>query len=346
MSYLPLQVTHPIADGLISLDHRNDSARKPAAMVPTSSLLPSHSPRIAGEDERHVEALAESDAPLPPIVVHRSTMRVVDGMHRLRAAALRSQERIAVQFFEGNEEDAFVLAVELNSAHGLPLSRADRACAAARIIASHPQWSDRRIAAVTGLAASSVAAMRPRSTEKSEQLTKRVGRDGRSRPLNPAEGRIRASRLLAAKPGSTLKEVAEESGVSLATAKDVRDRVRAGKDPLPPRLRSAARTQPGPTGIDERPADPSHALLHTSPPDLDFVLRQIAKDPSMRTDAGRCLAQLLRTHALVDESKWCRLAAGVPGHRAAAVAQAARVCAEQWLRLAREVEASSHEALG
>lgn len=346
MSCRPLKAPTVTADRANGIEYRNTSVFTPAVMVPISLLLPSHSPRIAGEDESHVETLAESDAPLPPIVVHRSTMRVVDGMHRVRAAALRSEERIAVQFFEGDEDDAFVLAVQLNSVHGLPLNQADRASAAARIIASHPQWSDRRIATVTGLAASSIATMRPRSTEQTEQLKKRVGRDGRARPLNAAEGRIRASRLLADRPGSTLKEVAEESGVSIATVKDVRDRVRAGKDPLPPRLRRAE-TQGDRNDIGTAPsAGRSHALRQTSPSDLDFVLRGMVRDPSMRTEAGRALVHLLRTHAIVDQAKWCRLAAGVPGHRAAAVAQAARVCAEQWLRLAREVESCGHEALG
>ena len=64
--------------------------------VPVSSLLSGDSPRLAGENLEHVQLLAVVQG-LPPILVHRSTMRVIDGMHRLRAAKLRGDETIAVR---------------------------------------------------------------------------------------------------------------------------------------------------------------------------------------------------------------------------------------------------------
>ncbi|MBW5420699.1 hypothetical protein GKQ77_03825 [Streptomyces sp. BG9H] len=315
--------------------------RQVTQTVPLSVLLPSDSPRVAGEDEKHIERLAGLDTPLPPILVHRSTMRVIDGMHRLRAAALRGMDRIAVEFFEGDEEEAFVLAVKLNAAHGLPLSQTDRAHAAARIIASRPHWSDRRIASVTGLAPGSIAALRTRSTEQNKQLKKRVGRDGRLRPLNPTEGRMRASRLLDAKPSSTLKEIAEAAGISAATAKDVRDRVRAGKDPLPPRLRRDAGTRQGPPEpVTPSPRTPQH-MRQAASAGGESALVSLHRDPSMRTDAGRALLQLLQAHSIRDEGRLHWLAESVPAHRRAAMAQAARACAERWLRLAKVIEADS-----
>ncbi|WP_214415751.1 ParB/RepB/Spo0J family partition protein [Sphaerisporangium fuscum] len=118
-------------------------------LVAVSDLLPADSPRLEGENPDHVRLLAESEEEFPPIVVHRPTMRVVDGMHRLRAAVLRGAERVRVLFIDGvDEADLFVLAVEANIAHGLPLTLADRRAAAARIVASKPQFSDRAIAAV------------------------------------------------------------------------------------------------------------------------------------------------------------------------------------------------------
>ncbi|MGP3924211.1 streptomycin biosynthesis protein [Streptomyces sp. 8N616] len=278
---------------------------------------------MSGEDTEHVRLLAGLDSELPPIVVHRRTMRVVDGMHRVRAAESRGEERIAVHLFDGTEEDAFVLAVKLNSANGLPLSQADRGRAAARILASHPHWSDRRIAEVTGLAAGTVAAMRKRSTDRFDQLKKRVGRDGRARPVDPAEGRIRASESLLAHPDSPLREIAAAAGISIATAKDVRDRIHLGKDPLPARLRHAAAEA---------------AVPQTELAVVETELPSMRKDPSMRTEAGRALIQLLSAHSIGDRNKWRRLAGSVPGHRTEAVAQAARACAEQWLRLASELE--------
>src|SRR5687768_2708992 len=82
--------------------------------VTVNSLVASDSPRLNGESMTHAQALANSDASLPPIVVHRRTMRVIDGMHRLRAARLRGQHEIDVRFFDGSEEDAFVIAVAAN----------------------------------------------------------------------------------------------------------------------------------------------------------------------------------------------------------------------------------------
>jgi hypothetical protein len=35
---------------------------------------------------------------LPPILVHRATNRIIDGMHRLEAAKLRGDETISVRF--------------------------------------------------------------------------------------------------------------------------------------------------------------------------------------------------------------------------------------------------------
>jgi ParB-like chromosome segregation protein Spo0J len=57
--------------------------------VSIESLAESGSPRLAGQNEEHARLLAESGLELPPIVVHRPTRRVIDGMHRLAAARLR-----------------------------------------------------------------------------------------------------------------------------------------------------------------------------------------------------------------------------------------------------------------
>ena len=73
--------------------------------------------------------------------------------------------------------------------HGMPLTRADRKAAAQRIVMIRPQWSDRAIAAVGGLSAKTVGAIRRRSTEEIPQSNARLGGDGRVRPLAAADGR-------------------------------------------------------------------------------------------------------------------------------------------------------------
>jgi hypothetical protein len=117
-------------------------------------------------------------------------MKVIDGMHRLSAAIRRDEKLIDIRFFDGTEAEAVVLSVELNSAHGLPLSLADRTAAANRIMIMQEQWSDSRIAAVVGLSASTVGEVRRRSTVQNIQLVGSVGRDGRVRPRDGARGRL------------------------------------------------------------------------------------------------------------------------------------------------------------
>ncbi|MFI1567452.1 ParB/RepB/Spo0J family partition protein [Streptomyces sp. NPDC020490] len=309
-------------------------------LIPVRSLAAADSPRLAGEIEEHARTLAESQAVLPPIVVHRPTMRVVDGMHRLRAAVLRGDESIEVRFVEGTAEDAFVLAVKLNAEHGMPLSRQDRVAAALRIMGSHPVWSDRRIAAVTGLSPGAVGSLRARAGGTS-QLTLRIGRDGRKRPVDGAAGRLAASRVIAETPDASLREIASRAGIAVATARDVRRRMRLGQDPVTPKLR--------PNGLDttETVSERSEASAPTpSPFGWKSMLSSMRRDPSLRmSQIGRTLLQLLGAHLLTAEQRQDLIGA-IPAHRAADVAQMARFCAARWLQFAEDVEGSAPAARG
>lgn len=131
----------PVSEDLDGVLLAGDSLA--AVLVDVDLLLAADSPRLEGESLAHARMLAGLGAALPPIVVHRDTMRVIDGMHRLRAAVLRGDAEIEVRFFDGSAAAAFVAGVEANIAHGLPLSAADRRAAARRILGSYPQWSDR-----------------------------------------------------------------------------------------------------------------------------------------------------------------------------------------------------------
>jgi ParB-like chromosome segregation protein Spo0J len=200
-----------------------------AVAVPVLSLRPADSPRLNGEDKAHIARLAETEGPLPPILVDRRTMRVVDGMHRLMAASLQGREMIDVVFFDGNEADMFLRAVQENVAHGLPLPQADRRAAAERIIASHPQMSDRAISHSVGLAAKTIAAIRKHLIEEVPQSNARLGRDGKVRPLDSGIGRRRAAELLTEQPEASLRDVARAAGISPATVLDVRKRLERGE---------------------------------------------------------------------------------------------------------------------
>ncbi|MBW4720399.1 ParB/RepB/Spo0J family partition protein [Saccharothrix sp. SC076] len=298
--------------------------------VHIAALLPADSPRVNGEDERHTRVLSEVDIELPPIVVHRQTMRVIDGMHRLRAALARGERTIEARFFNGTTEDAFVLSVELNSGTGLPLSATDRAAAASRIIASHPHWSDRWIAEVAGVATRTVRALRRRATGDEQRLNTRVGRDGRVRPLSSAAGRRRAMAVLADRPSASLREIAREAGIAVGTARDVRERFLRGDDPVPAQQRRAA-PEPAP-GLPVVPPRKTPALAH------------LRADPSLRfTELGRTLLRLLDAHSRGSD-EWDRLAGAVPAHCAESVAEAAQACADAWHYFAGQVSRPDRRA--
>ncbi|MFF5211924.1 ParB/RepB/Spo0J family partition protein [Streptosporangium sp. NPDC000396] len=306
--------------------------------IPLDVLLPADSPRSAGEDMAHLHALTEVEGTLPPITVHYPTMRVIDGMHRLRAARLRGDGTIDVRFFEGSERDAFVLAVRLNIAHGLPLSRADRAAAAVRIIESHPEWSDRMIASVSGMSRKAVAAIRGRSTGGGLHLNTRTGVDGRVRPLNAADGRRLAFQLMSEQPDASLREIAKRAGIAVATARDVQQRARRGQDPVPPKLRKA--DGDGASRLHEEAVGRGDEDLPTEV-SLDGMISTLCKlkrDPSLRfSESGRTLLRLLDSMSVLSSEEGLRLASSVPPHCTERLAQAARACAQAWLYFAREV---------
>ena len=203
--------------------------------VPVLSLRPADSPRLNGEDKAHIARLAETDAPLPPILVDRRTMRVIDGMHRLMAASLQGLETIEVVFFDGSEADVFLRAVQENVMHGLPLSLADRRAAAERIVTSHPQMSDRAIGRTTGLAAKTVAAIRKRTCDTNAAVG-RTGRRGRESPSARQRKRPPAGCGTAGQqPQASLRNVARAVGISAATVLDVRKRLERGESPVPRR---------------------------------------------------------------------------------------------------------------
>jgi transcriptional regulator with XRE-family HTH domain len=326
------------------------------APVPISALLPGESPRSQGVDGEHVARLADLEVPLPPILVRRSDMRVVDGMHRLLAALIQGREAIDVEFFEGSAEDAFLRGVEANVTHGLPLSLADRRAAASRIVVSHPQMSDRAIARASGLGAKAVAAIRRRSTDAGPLLNARIGRDGRIRPLTCIEGRWRAAKVMAENPNASLREVARIAGISPATASDVRKRIRAGEPPAAVRPQAAESLEASASAAATAASEDSARILPSGPdghrsrghrarptqPNSNLVLEKLLRDPSLRLkEEGRHLLRLLQQNALAE---WSGLNAAVPPHCKTLVGSLARQYAADWLQFAERLDERERSA--
>lgn len=317
--------------GTLSQSWSQDTAAKqtqldqvPAVRVAIDSLVIADSPRLRGENEEHIQTLANVQGELPPITVHRASMRVLDGMHRLRAAEACGHTEIAVRFFDGNDADAFVIAVKSNIAHGLPLSLADRKVAATRIITSHPQWSDRLIASVTGLASGTIAEIRRKPGGPAVSTNMRIGRDGRCRPTNSAERRQMASKLLADDPQLSLRQVAKIAGISPETVRDIRGELH-DKDSTPPGQGQPQR-QEHPSQDKKLPGHHGHIV----PGDLNQVMRQLKSDPTLRgTETGRMLLRLLDIHGINSE-KWDELCDNIPAHCKGIVANMALGCAKAW----------------
>jgi len=303
--------------------------------IPIRMLQSADSPRLNGEDRDHIARLMEiGPDSCPPILVHFDSLRVIDGMHRLRAATLLGQEEVEVEYFQGSDDEAFLLAVRENTLHGLPLTIADRRTAAARIMGTHPFLSDRAIARHAGLSHKTVAAIRSSECPGSG-CSERVGVDGRARPVSSHDGRRRALELVTSRPQASLREIAAAAGISLGTAHDVRKRIERGADPVNvgPRPRSdRPGSAPGNAG---KSPDRGRTAWHVSTADL---VQSLARDPKLKyTDAGRSLLRWLSSHA-VGMDDWRKLADAVPPHRALDLATMAQQCAETWREFGLELK--------
>ncbi|MGV0160517.1 ParB N-terminal domain-containing protein [Mycobacterium colombiense] len=310
----------------------------PVENVPIAAIHSSHSPRKIKANERHIEILAQSPVPLPPIVIHRTSMRVIDGVHRLRATQLRGHDSIAAKFFEGSDAEAFALAVHLNVTHGLPLTLSERKAAARRILLANPHRSDRSIGVLTGVSNKTVAMLRKCLTGEDSHLDVRLGRDGKSRPISPINGRRRAAEFLSTNPAASLREIARTAGVSVSTARDVRARFERGENPLPDSLAKTSSSRPEPDGhaSQDTSAGGRHGR-HRGAPDHD-LLERLRNDPAVRfSDRGRRLVRLLSTD-MAAIGAVNAIAENIPVHCSGTVAEIARRNACAWQEVANKFE--------
>ncbi|MFJ8490544.1 ParB N-terminal domain-containing protein [Streptomyces sp. NPDC094038] len=313
---------------------RPDPVLSQVHSVPVTALAPADSPRAEDVDLAYARSLMEIGE-LPPILVNRRTLRVVDGMHRLTAALLAGRPEIDVRFFDGDERETFVASVRANLHHGRRLSQQERSAAARRVLTAYPEWSNRAIAQATGLSTKTVAILRTRSSGDGPQLNTRVGRDGRTRPVDPSAGRERAAAYLRAHPDASLRRIASAAGVSVGTARDVRARVERGEDPVPVRRAAASGEAAPPAAV--APADAPVRPARRRAPATD-PLAALARDPSVRfSDPGRQLLRMLDNRALLG-AEGAVLADALPGHCRAALIAAVHQHIDLWLAFAGLLE--------
>jgi ParB-like chromosome segregation protein Spo0J len=341
----------------------------PVRELPLNSLGRGFFLRGTGTDKAHVQMLAEvaTFGELPPILVQRNSLRVIDGMHRLEAAKARGEKFIRARVINCTDNDAYILAVKANTLHGLPLSRADRTSSARRILDWHPDWSDRAIGIATGLSAKTVAGIRRESADEIQQFTKRLGRDGKRRPVTALEGRKRAAEYITAWPDASLREVARETDVSLGTVQDVRARMRRGLDPvtasggdrrLAPAEGTAIRAVPtgqpipGPaehsgarTALLPSRIGPQPGRRAVQPPTWPQIAPKLACDPSLRyTEGGRAFLRWMSAH-MMNTSQWREFADAVPSHWLDDLSTVAEQASEEWRDFAEHLRSRQAEAV-
>jgi hypothetical protein len=203
--------------------------------VPIEEVTVGEGVRSRGLDESHVALLMEMAGQWPPIVLWGERNLVVDGAHRVAAARRLGHGRVAAVRFYGTSDEAFVESVRRNVDHGLPLSVVDRRRAARRVLGRHPEWSDRRIAAVCGLSGKTVARLRrdrvvsvEDTAVPSVETERRVGKDGKARPVRSGQVRERIQRALEENPLGSLRSIATAAGACPETVRSVRARLGAG----------------------------------------------------------------------------------------------------------------------
>jgi hypothetical protein len=343
-----------ILDGSVNPNLLSVIDKLPETSVPVSSLVPGFHLRQDGTSAAHVRLLADAagSVKLPSILVRKRDLHIIDGMHRVEVAKLRSEWTISARIVDCTDEEALVLAVKSNTLHGLPLTRSDRVSGAKRILATHPDWSDRAVAGITGLSAKSIASLRNSSTGDIQFPGKRLGRDGKRRPVMPGEGRLRASEYIRTHPAASLREVSRETDVSLGTVHDVRERLRReANDPAPAQPRPAgwsahyngsALHPAGRTGNGS-----AAAVMSKTPPPVISIHRvsgagnpagfawpeisvKLARDPAIRyTEGGRAFLRWMGVHSM-QADEWQEFIDAIPQHWLEDVRRMATTMSEEW----------------
>jgi ParB-like chromosome segregation protein Spo0J len=300
------------------------------ASIQLRSLWADRMLRLGDLDREHVHRLVETGGEWPPLLVRRQDLGVIDGAHRLAAARELGLEAVEVELFDGSETEALVEALRRNVSHGLPLTLIERKGGARQLLCARPEWSDRMIGRLCGLAAGTVKSLRVAIGEGAPVVPRerRIGRDGRARPARPAEQRRRIMEALRANPGVSARAIAHGVGASPGT-------VRAVSHALQPRSRKQLpwraeddRTTPHPGRVEKLWAS------DTACASTDEALSFAGWFDRTRIDLPTCLSHLAsvplsRVYEVADESRrraqaWTDFAAALQGRPGALLRSAAQ----------------------
>jgi hypothetical protein len=306
--------------------------------VPIGRLDLSGSPRLRGVEKQHVSALAQiASSALPPVLVHQRTLRVIDGVHRVHAALVRGEAKIAAELVECDEGEIFIRAVQANSRHGLPLSLEERRAAGRRILETHPDWSDRMIAKVVGLSPNTVGAMRRRQVGAAATRGPRIGLDGSIHRPGTGDTRNAVREALARNPAASVRELATTVGISVGRAHVLRHELLDGKRHEGAAAEAMRVETPG-DGGGSGGSGGGRDGGHVAP---GLLVKMLTADPALRlNEQGRGLLRLLVMQA-IDPAEWSTLVDVVPAHRANIVIELAESFSRTWSRFADELKRRS-----
>jgi hypothetical protein len=283
--------------------------------------------RLGGVDQAHVRALMEVADRWPPILVQRSTLRIIDGVHRLYAARSLGWHRLRCAFFDGDASEAIIEGVRRNVEHGRPLTLRERKLAAERILTMRPFWSDRLIGETVGLSATTIGALRQKQCVSGGAPASefRFGRDGKFRPHDRRELRRRIMQELEDHPTASLREIASTTGGSPETVRSVRKEMWTRQS----------------RGYEATGADQGAAMVPTDPEDVLRCDTWGSDSALQSTDSSRSFAVWFSRTDVDDE--WLRYVRDLPLSRTYDIADEARQRARKWMEIAEAVESRARQ---
>lgn len=131
--------------------------------------------------EEYAEAVLDG-AKFPPVDVFFDGVEnwLADGFHRYHAHKRAEVTDIAATIHNGLKDDALVFALGANRANGLRRTNEDKRKCVSIALERWPEWSDRRIAEVCGVSATTVGSARPQLSNL-DSSNERTGKDGKKR---------------------------------------------------------------------------------------------------------------------------------------------------------------------
>jgi hypothetical protein len=125
--------------------------------VPTSRVTVDPTIQIREHlSEDAIERYSEMSTEPPPVVVFGPTNILGDGFHRYEVARRKGQPTIAADRREGGRDEAMEYAAIANLTNSEPLTRVERNAAVRRLMDLHPEWTQERVAAATGVARTTI----------------------------------------------------------------------------------------------------------------------------------------------------------------------------------------------